>query len=201
MDESEDNLWEDEEEEPENLEDKDSEEFEDEEEVQPEEETPVGHGNDQVVSVDSDDDITLASQKDLVESPEKAIEMEASPSHPSPDLNHKIQELQRKLAMAKKEQTAKTLDMNIKSYFFSLAMRFNLERYRFFNWYLGKSFHIQVLFHVLANTQPQGKPKRLCTLLHLHKLACWTRPSSLRTVYLLGPIVWTLFLTLFAQTW
>ena len=125
MDESEENLWEDEEAEAEELEDKDSEGFEDEEEVQPTEEateeateeTPVGHGHDQVVSVDSDDDSCGASQQTW-ESPEKALEMESAPIPMSPNLNEKIQELQKKLALARKEQTAKTLDVNIKSYFF-----------------------------------------------------------------------------------
>ena len=121
VDESEENLWEDEEAEAEELEDKDSEEFEDEEEVQPTqeatEETPVGHGHDQVVSVDSDDDSCGASQQTW-ESPEKALEMESAPIAMSPNLNEKIQELQKKLALARKEQTAKTLDVNIKSYFF-----------------------------------------------------------------------------------
>lgn len=109
MDESEENLWEDEEAEAEELEDKDSEGFEDEEEVQPTEEateeateeTPVGHGHDQVVSVDSDDDSCGASQQTW-ESPEKALEMESAPIPMSPNLNEKIQELQKKLALARK---------------------------------------------------------------------------------------------------
>ena len=66
--------------------------------------------------MESDEEYIPASQPNKEEINEKAIEMEgaSSSSHVgASDVNKKILELQKKLSMARKQQTSKTLDVNI----------------------------------------------------------------------------------------